>query len=56
MITPFLSFLCILFFFKFSHDFVMSRIFKSIDTDPKSYRNTYPLSSQINSLIDDSHE
>lgn len=47
MIISFLSFLGVLLFLKLSNDCMMYYIFRSIEKDPASYRNTYQLSQKV---------
>lgn len=46
MMISFLSFLGVLLFLKLTNDCMMYYIFRSIEKDPNSYRNTYQLSQK----------
>ena len=56
MMISFLSFLGILLFLKLSNDCMMYYIFRSIEKDPRSYRNTYKLPQKVFPLSDQNYD
>jgi hypothetical protein len=56
MIISLLSCLGFIFFLKLSNDFLVYQTLKSIENDPKSYRNTYQISRVVSPLPDQNND
>jgi hypothetical protein len=56
MIISLFSCLGFIFFLKFTNDFLVYQTLKSIENDPKSYRNTYQTARVISPLSDKNND